>query len=261
MKKKVLVALIMIAIIIPILLLGGIYFNISIFLISALAYKEIIDLEYDSKELPWLIKILGLGCFEYIIFGNNSLKDPSIFPLIIAILILLIPIIFYSDFKKYNTNDAFYLLGNIIFLGLCFNFLTNIYHYSLKYFLLMLIITIFTDTFAQIFGMLIGKHKLTKISPNKTIEGSLCGTVLATFIASMYYINVISINENYFEVILLIALLSVISQLGDLLFSAIKRQYNKKDFSNIIPAHGGILDRIDSILFITLLFVVLINFI
>lgn len=261
MKKKTLVALLILAVIIPIILVGGVYFNIAILIISALAYKEIIDLEFDSKELPFVIKILGLISLECLIFGNNNIYKLNVWPICLTLLSLTLPIMIYGNFKKYNTNDAFYLIGNVIFLGICFSFLTSIYHYSLKYFFLMLIITVMTDSFAQIIGRLIGSHKLTKISPNKTIEGSLVGTIMATFIASMYYVNVISINENVFQVVLVIFILSVISQFGDLLFSAIKRLYSKKDFSNIIPAHGGILDRIDSFLFLTIIFVIAVKFI
>ena len=261
MKKKVIVALLMLLIIIPIILKGGIYFNIAIVLLSLGAFKEIIDLKYDKKELPLIIKIIGLINFLIIIFKNNSLKVLNIWPVCILLISLLLPIVIYGNLKKYNTNDAFYLIGNILFLGICFNLLKLIYNYSLKYFFLMIMITILTDTFAQIFGMLIGKHKLTKLSPNKTVEGSVMGVIMATFVCTMFYTNVISINENVFVVILAIVVLSIVSQIGDLLFSSIKRLYNKKDFSNLIPAHGGILDRIDSLLFITLVFVIAIKFI
>ena len=126
----------------------------------------------------------------------------------------------------------------------------------------MLLITVITDTFALITGKLIGKHKLApNISPNKTIEGSLGGSILGTFVASAYYLTVIDGGKSLLLVILITFVLSVIGQIGDLVFSAIKRYYKQKDFSDLIPGHGGILDRFDSLIFVVLAFILLIDFI
>ena len=113
-----------------------------------------------------------------------------------------------------------------------------------------------TDTFAHFFGTKIGKHKLCpKISPNKTIEGMIGGTVFGTFLASMYFITVINSDKNVVLVVLMTLFLSIIAQFGDLVFSAIKRKYNVKDYGNIMPGHGGVLDRLDSLIFTMLAFV------
>ena len=106
---------------------------------------------------------------------------------------------------------------------------------------------------------MVGKHKFTSISPNKTIEGCIIGTIISTFVATMYYINIIGNTTNIFKIVSLIALLSIIGQCGDLFFSAIKRENNKKDFSNLIPGHGGILDRLDSIIFVMFAFIIIIG--
>ena len=119
-----------------------------------------------------------------------------------------------------------------------------------------------TDTFAMLIGSLIGKHKLIpKVSPNKSIEGSLFGTIIATAIAVIYYNNVITTDTNIVLLIVMVIALSVLGQLGDLLFSKIKRENGIKDFSQIMPGHGGILDRLDSIIFIVLGFMFFITII
>ena len=119
-----------------------------------------------------------------------------------------------------------------------------------------------TDTFALITGKLIGKRKLAPtISPKKTIEGSIGGSIMGTFVASAYYITVVNPFKSLVLVILISFLLTCVGQLGDLAFSFIKREYDKKDFSNFIPGHGGILDRFDSLIFVVLVFILVLGLI
>ena len=110
-----------------------------------------------------------------------------------------------------------------------------------------------TDTFAYLVGIKFGKHKLTPISPKKSIEGSIGGIVGSTLIAIIYtyFINKIcNAGISYFAITGIGVALSVLAQIGDLAASSIKRYADIKDFGKIIPGHGGMLDRIDSILFI-----------
>ena len=111
-----------------------------------------------------------------------------------------------------------------------------------------------TDIFAYVAGRTIGKHKFSKISPNKTIEGCLGGAIGATAIILIYtwVLNTyFSMQMNYLIMAGIGILLSIIGQIGDFAASAIKRYVGIKDFSNLIPGHGGMLDRIDSIIFIS----------
>ena len=107
-----------------------------------------------------------------------------------------------------------------------------------------------SDTCAYCVGKLIGKHKMpSKLSPNKTIEGCLGGVAGAALIgfifAAVFYDN----KDIWWQLPLIGAVSSVISQIGDLAASAIKRNHDIKDYGNLIPGHGGILDRFDSIIF------------
>ena len=114
---------------------------------------------------------------------------------------------------------------------------------------LILIICIATDIGGYIFGKLIGGKKLTKISPKKTYVGVLGSFIFAFFFGYMFY-NLYANNLLFnIHVLILIFSISLISQIGDLLISFFKRKANVKDSGTIPPGHGGILDRIDGILF------------
>jgi phosphatidate cytidylyltransferase len=104
-----------------------------------------------------------------------------------------------------------------------------------------------------LYGKTIGKHKFSKISPNKTIEGCIGGIIggIIFGVALVFTFNTIfSTNYSYITIIIIEIILSIIGQIGDFAASSIKRYVGIKDFSHLIPGHGGMLDRIDSVIFI-----------
>ena len=124
----------------------------------------------------------------------------------------------------------------------------------------LMLVTMITDSYAYFTGRLIGKTKLVEsISPNKTWEGTIGGSLIGTFVCTVYYLTVIDSSASIFAVALVVLLLSVVGQLGDLFFSAVKRRFKIKDFSNLMPGHGGVLDRLDSIIFVMLTFTFFLN--
>ena len=110
-----------------------------------------------------------------------------------------------------------------------------------------------TDTFAYLIGMRFGKHKLSKISPKKSIEGAIGGILGAVVLVILYTVivnNLSNLGYSYIYVTISTIILSIIGQIGDFAASSIKRYVDVKDYSNLIPGHGGMLDRIDSLMFI-----------
>lgn len=110
-----------------------------------------------------------------------------------------------------------------------------------------------TDVFAYFIGKYIGKHKFSKVSPKKSIEGCIAGTIGAILLVLAYTYfanNFWGQNYSYLWVAGIGLILSLLSQIGDFAASSIKRYVDIKDFSNLIPGHGGMLDRIDSLIFI-----------
>lgn len=260
MKKRVISAIIMLIIAVPILLIGGNIFNLFIYFISILALKEFIELKANKKELPFFITFISYISLTLIELSRIS-KAGMIFEVDYRVisglfLLLLIPTVIYHDKKVYSVKDAFYLVGSIFFLGSSFSLFMTLRTISLEIIIYLLLVATMTDCYAYIVGSLIGRHKLLEeVSPKKTWEGSIGGTFFGVLIPSIYYITVINSNVPIYAIILITLFLSIIGQFGDLFFSTIKRYFGKKDFSNLIPGHGGILDRFDSIIFIALAFI------
>jgi phosphatidate cytidylyltransferase len=257
MKIRIISALVLLLIFVPLLLTGGIPFAVLVLLISLIGLHELYKVKRKQKDIPILIEMFGYVLGGFLTLNNctsNYLTldiDYRIFAFMIFIFIL--PIIFINDNKKYSVDDALFMIGATLFIGLSMNLLVLIRNENLFYIIYIFLITIMTDTFALITGKFIGKNKFApKISPKKTWEGFFGGSLCGTVVGTVFFNTIINPSLSLFAVILMTLCLSVVGQLGDLVFSSIKRHYGQKDFSNLIPGHGGILDRLDSTIFVVL---------
>jgi len=170
---------------------------------------------------------------------------------------LIIPL--FAKEKEFNVEDAFFIISAVLLTSLPLRYFLTLRLERLGLAVYLVLIPIITDSFAYITGSLIGKHKLIEIiSPKKTIEGAVGGFIAASIFGTIFYIVVLNNHANMVIVLLSTMFLSIISQLGDLVFSSIKRYFNIKDFSKLIPGHGGILDRIDSLIFVIIGYSILI---
>ena len=159
----------------------------------------------------------------------------------------------YEWFKMNKKNDLLKLFGTI-FLFLSFYTAFEIReNYNLYNFLLIITICIFTDIGGYVFGNIFKGPKLTWISPKKTYSG-VFGGFLLSLIAGLIFTNNFIINQKIFNedlfLLILILFISMISQIGDLIISYFKRKAKLKDTGKIIPGHGGLLDRIDGMIFV-----------
>ena len=139
---------------------------------------------------------------------------------------------------------------SLLYLSLLIFFIIIIesYYVNLKpYFVYTLLVAILSDIGGLVFGKFFKGKKLTKISPNKTISGSIGSFVLPFFIIPFFYVQLI--NYDNLTIIIITILISLTTQLGDLFISYLKRKAKVKHTSNILPGHGGFLDRIDGIIF------------
>ena len=150
-----------------------------------------------------------------------------------------------------NKIDSLKVLGLFYLLLICC--LTYLFRQNFFFqFILVLIVCIFTDLGGYIFGKIFKGPKLTKISPNKTFSGTIGGYFLSVIFILIFF-QILSFFDYKMlfskEILLLVILISTISQLGDILISYFKRNSNVKDTGNIIPGHGGLLDRVDGMIF------------
>ena len=172
-------------------------------------------------------------------------------PSIIAILFIQIVL---TD-MKIDVKDIAYTFLGIGYITLFLSFIPLINNLENGKFLLgyVLISAWGNDIFAFYIGKKYGKHRFSKVSPKKSIEGCIAGVIGAVTISLIYTViinNFIGFSFSYINIMIITILLSVIGQIGDFSASTIKRYVNIKDFSNLLPGHGGMLDRIDSVLFI-----------
>tara|TARA_B110000259_G_scaffold152424_1_gene172389 strand:- start:1153 stop:1812 length:660 start_codon:yes stop_codon:yes gene_type:complete len=176
-------------------------------------------------------------------------------------LIIFLSLIYFLSFYeiiKNTKNLLFIFLSNLILILAFFSFyyLRGNSNSSLIILYWVLASTFLSDIGGYVVGRIIKGKKLTKISPNKTYSGAV-GSIIFSFFAlpflnilQNYFFGQLLVNLLQFNYILLTILISIICQLGDLYISYWKRKIKIKDISNILPGHGGILDRIDGLIFV-----------
>lgn len=268
MKVRILTSIGMAVVGIPILIFSKyIIYPITISLLAFIAVFEMmrvigVDKKYYISVPPYLMALL-LPMFAYF------------YPKEYTVIFLLVTAGVFFAYLLYLFFTAVFMRGNLKYAEVCQVFASVTYVIMsftslsiLRYMtggiwnIVMLLVAAWgSDVFAYFTGMLFGKHKLIpEISPKKTVEGSIGGIVCATLIMLLYGFIVskaTSLTPNYIVLAVAGLLLSATSQIGDLVASLIKRENGVKDYGNIFPGHGGVMDRFDSVISITTVLMVI----
>ncbi len=252
MKQRVITAVIALIIFLPLLYLGGLPFDILVTLMGIVAMSEFLIMKKKllvsfEAIVSFLLMLSILLPVFWAGFWSQDTLGGSFY--LLALVMLVYTVI---SKNRFSFDDAGVLLLGGLYAGLGFRFMMLARAESLWMMLYALLIVWVTDSGAYLIGRKIGKNKLAPhISPNKTWEGSIGGSLSAVVIVGAYLYFVQAAFPYSFSTMLLWTLVfSVGGQLGDLIESAFKRHYGVKDSGKILPGHGGILDRFDSLLFV-----------
>ncbi|WP_318766001.1 phosphatidate cytidylyltransferase [Lactiplantibacillus carotarum] len=251
MRQRVITAVVALILFIPVIFIGGITLDIVAMLLGAIAMSELLVMR--KKLLISFEAIVSMLAVMIQIAPNkwfNGLPDQLNKEYVVYFLIILLLLHTVWSRNRFNFDDAGVLTLGMLYIGMGFNYFTAARGVSVEMLLFLMFIVWATDSGAYMVGRKLGKHKVTPISPNKTWEGCIGGSVIGVIIASAFAIGMHVGYANALSMILITIVLSVVGQFGDLVESALKRYYGVKDSGRILPGHGGILDRFDSMLLV-----------
>jgi phosphatidate cytidylyltransferase len=301
MKKRIITAIILAAIILPVVIVPQLIrvFDVFVILIAILASFELVNMYSKEKPVHIAMKITNAFLTLLLMFSiinyfhnycNKSLMlsflrvvkmDMFLSPAvaIIAIFVIMMSIMIIAP--NYTVADVGKFFISIMYIGVCTGAVTVLRYFGVRFIVYLAGITVFTDIFALVFGMALGKHKMAPVtSPKKTWEGAIGGSLIATvggtlvillypyysslfhpegsieFFEGVFRYGDFTFVGKIFSVLFLSLFMSVCSQIGDLVASKLKRTYGIKDYSNIFPGHGGVLDRFDSLFFASAVFLI-----
>lgn len=236
----------------PIVIVGGTLFTLLMYVLATIGLYELLRMKkIHVISVPGLFSIgflwLLLLPLESNDLGWGLLKMEAIF--LVVFLYLIMTVITKNQF---TFDDAAFSILAVIYVGVGFFYMneTRAAEHGLSYFFFVLLVIWATDSGAYFTGRKLGKRKLwPEISPKKTVEGAIGGIVSGLVVALLFQL-VIPFDKSMLIMFTIAITVAVFGQLGDLVESAFKRQYHVKDSGNILPGHGGILDRFDSLLFV-----------
>ncbi|MGM9986523.1 MAG: phosphatidate cytidylyltransferase [Bacillaceae bacterium] len=246
MKQRIITGIIAAALFIPIVFYGKLPFFLLTIALATIGLYELLRMKG--------IKIVSVpSVLIFVVLWVLLLPDESIhvnkMAWMLGIVLLILSYTVISK-NKFDFDDVGFLFISVIYVGGGFYYFLQTRMHGVEFIFFALFIIWATDSGAYFVGKAVGKRKLwPEISPNKTIEGSLGGILCAIVVAIVYHFFV-SLNVTLPMLIIVTIFASVFGQMGDLVQSAFKRHYGVKDSGNILPGHGGILDRFDSLLFV-----------
>ncbi|MDP4103858.1 MAG: phosphatidate cytidylyltransferase [Bacillota bacterium] len=252
MKTRIITAVIAAALFLPIVFYGGFPVVLLSYLLASIGLYELLKMrKLNFFSISGLLSFLLLWVILLPSQFENILTDIHYSKIEISIAIILLLLTYTVITKNHFTfDDAAFSVLAVVYVGIGFYFFVETRQAGLVYIFYSLFMIWATDSGAYFIGKSMGKTKLwPDISPNKTVEGSIGGIICAMIIAALF-VFITNIHATLWSLLGTTIILSAFGQLGDLVESAFKRHFNVKDSGKILPGHGGILDRFDSLLFV-----------
>ncbi len=263
MCKRILFAIPALGLLFCVLFFMGLPARIAVSLVGLICMFEMLralgaDGAKPVKSVAYVFSLLTWPAYEYV--GDLVNLDGGFRTLAEMLVLAVMAIFLILVLTKRKGEDGIRTVYALIYPGLFYAFLLaiicieNTMHARFM-FLIAFVGAVMTDTFAYFGGTLFGKHKLVpEISPKKTVEGALIGGVfglLGVLLTGILFQQYFELSLPVYMYAILGALLCTLSQVGDLTASIVKRQFGVKDYSSIMGAHGGVMDRLDSVIFIS----------
>lgn len=306
MKKRIITGLVLLIILIPAVIVPCLLrvFEIILGILAVAATVEILNMyekkgHYYSTTVRIMTVVFTILLYfsilnyasEYFNITDSLIRnllelthlELFMSPITVFIAMFIIFMATMTLSTELEVSDVGRIYTAVIYVGVCAGALTVLRHLGVRFIVYLFSITIATDTFALVFGMALGKHKMAPtISPKKTWEGAIGGSIVASIVgfSIIFFYQYISApfhggqSVDFFQgvfeyqnfsipgkiifALLLSGSISVCSQIGDLVASKLKRNYGIKDYSQVFPGHGGVLDRFDSAFFASAIFILFI---
>lgn len=271
MKNRVITSVAILAAMLTVVIFSEfIVYPLALALLAIIATFEVLRVigshKISTLSIPAYLISAAFPLTAYFVDSNNSLEFLLILAAVVFVyLVWLMGVSVFSKGKIAFSKVSETLVG-VTYVAVSFTSLSLIryinHNFGVFLVVLVFVISWTCDTAAFAVGSLIGKHKLIpEISPKKTVEGAIGGVVFSALLCALYGLGldlvIEKIQVNYLYLVLFGIILSVVSQLGDLIASLIKREYDVKDYGRIFPGHGGVLDRFDSVLAVSTILLIL----
>ncbi len=268
MKTRIISGAVAVALLIAVLIINSYWSVTAVIFIALLAALASYEMLFNTGCVKNMLAVIGAMLYSFAVqfsYAGILPVSTSVLTVVYVLLIVAVSLKFHSSFKP----DAITMsLSMPILISYAFSTLVGLLNndgYGIFYLVLLLNFSSVADCFAYFTGVAIGKHKLAPvISPKKTIEGSvggIIGSVIGTVVICLIFNSIYDLKTNMLILCLITPVMAVVGMLGDLFTSAIKRTYGIKDYGNIMPGHGGVLDRFDSILLSAPVLALLLNYV
>ena len=251
-KTRLLSGIVLVAVLILTVGMGGPVLYTVLLAASLIGLMELYRTVKVQNQALGVVGYLGAIGYYILMYQN---KMEYIMPLIILVLMLAMAVYVFA-YPKFVAEQVMTVFFGVIYVAVMLSFVyqTRCLPDGMVMVWLIFLSSWGCDTCAYCVGMLIGKHKMSpKLSPKKSVEGAIGGVVgaaLLTVIYGMIFKNAMGVTTQHVWIMAAISAVgALISMVGDLTASAIKRNYEIKDYGKLIPGHGGILDRFDSVIF------------